>query len=296
MIPQVRKQETADSLVLTLRMYVEQVQLHLDKQVCIRCDICSLVCPRQAVAVIPGETDLDIDIDPRRCVLCEVCAHFCPLGAITLTLNGQTKAILTEHQGLAPFLPKIRMDKGKCPEACAPLPEGEIHWCRQQLKLIANALEECPKHCHRCLEACPRQAIVLDEAGLGTLPQVDLCLRCSRCLEVCRYDSIEVNPQFVGEVIIDDRKCPPDCRKCIDLCPVQAIVREGDRVFLRVERCSYCGVCRNICDEDAVTLIRREVVALPGTFSQAWAAALTKLLGDEQPHVAGPGRPPDETL
>lgn len=279
MLPQVIKREKADCLELSLQMYVDQVQLRLDKQICIKCDICSLVCPRQAVSIIPGETDLDIDLDPRRCVLCEICAHFCPLGAVTLTYNGQNKAIQAEHQGLAPFLPKIQMDKSKCPEPCLTQPEGEVHWCRQQLQLIANALEECPKHCHKCLEACSRQAIVLDETGAQTLPQPDLCLRCSQCLGVCKYDAIEVNPQFDGEVRIDDRKCPPDCVKCIDLCPVKAIVREGERVFLRVERCSYCGVCRNICDEEAITLTRREVVARPGKYSQAWAAALTKLVG-----------------
>jgi ferredoxin len=281
MFPQVSRRERADSLELTLRMYVDQVQLRLDKQVCIKCDICSLVCPRQAVTIIPGETGLEIDIDPRRCVLCEVCAHFCPLGAVTLTYNGQTKGILTEHHGLAPFLPKIRMDKSKCPEPCPPQPEGEVHWCRQQLQLIANALEQCPKHCRKCLEACPRQAIVLDEAAGQTLPQPDFCLRCTQCLGVCKYDSIEVNPQFAGEVIIDDRKCPPDCVKCIDLCPVKVIVREGERVFIKANRCSYCGVCRNICDEGAVILIRREVIATPGKFSQVWTEAVTKLVGND---------------
>ena len=279
MFPKVSKRERADSLELTLRMYVDQVQLRLDKQVCIKCDICSLVCPRQAVTIIPGETELEIDIDPRRCVLCEVCAHFCPLGAVTLTYNGQVKGILTEHHGLAPFLPKIRMDQSKCPEPCPP-PEGEVHWCRQQLRLIA-ALEECPKHCRKCLEACPRQAIVLDEAAGRTLPQPDFCLRCTQCLGVCRYDSIEVDPQFAGEVIIDDRKCPPDCVKCIDLCPVKVIVREGERVFLKADRCSYCGVCRNICDEGAVTLIRTEVIATPGKFSHAWTEAITRLTGND---------------
>jgi MinD superfamily P-loop ATPase len=281
MIASVTKRESPRFLELTLQMYVDQVRLLLDKEACLRCDICSLVCPRQAVCITPGETDLEIDIDPRRCVLCEVCSHFCPVGAVSLTYNGETKAIFAAYQGLAPFLPSIRMDKSRCPEPCPPVPEGESHWCRQLLQLVANSLEECPKHCRRCLEACPRQAIVLDEAGQNTLPQPDHCLRCTQCLDVCRFDAIEVNPQFVGEVRIDDRKCPPDCSKCIDLCPVKAIVREGERVFLRVERCSYCGVCRNICDEDAITLTRREVVARPGKFSHAWDWALTKLLANE---------------
>lgn len=273
------KQETDTHLQLTLRLFVEQVDLRLDKTVCLKCDICALVCPREAVAIIPGEDDLEIDIDPRRCVLCEICAHFCPVGAITLSYNGQGKTILTEHGALAPFLPKIWMDKDKCPAPCPADALDEVHWCRRELKLVANLPQECPKHCHRCLTTCPRQAIILDAARGETMPQPDRCLRCTQCLTACEYQAILVNPQFRGRLAIDDRKCPPDCRKCIDLCPVKAIDREGERVRLRVEVCSYCGVCRNICDQDAVTLVREEVVAEAGEFSQAWDQAVAKLLG-----------------
>jgi len=281
MLARVIKRKTDAYLELSLTMFVDEVRLRLDKQTCLKCDICSVVCPRQAVTVIPGEDNLDIDIDPRLCVLCEVCSHFCPVGAVTLTYNGAVKAILVEHQGLAPFYPKIEMDKAKCPEPCPLVPEGEVHWCRQQLKLVPNELAECPKQCHKCLEACPRQAIVLDVEANQTVPEPDLCLRCTQCLSVCEYGAIQVTPQFRGRLLIDDSKCPPDCVKCINLCPVKAIVREGERVFLKVEVCSLCGVCKNICDYDAITLIREEVVAMPGDFSEAWKHAVEKLLAKE---------------
>lgn len=276
----VRKRETETCLELTLRMFVDEVRLHLDKQTCLRCDICMVVCPREAVSIISGDEDLEIDIDPRLCVLCEVCSHFCPIGAIRLTVNGEPKTVLADHRGLALFYPKIDMDKGKCPEPCPPLPEGEVHWCRQQLRLVPNGLEECPKQCHKCLTACPRQAIVLDAAANQTVPEPDRCLRCTQCLMACEYGAIRVTPQFRGRLTIDDAKCPPDCLKCINLCPVKAIVREGGRVFLKIEVCSYCGVCRNICDQEAITLVREEVIAEPGEFSQAWVHAVEKLLGN----------------
>jgi len=275
---QVIKQETEAYLELTLRMFVDEVRLRLDKQACLKCDVCMLVCPRRAVSIIPGEDDLDIDIDARLCVLCEICSHFCPASAITLTVNGELKTIFADHEGLAPFYPKIDMDKGKCPEPCPPLPQGEIHWCRQQVQLVANDLNGCPKHCHKCLDICPRQAIVLNAEADQTVPEPDLCLRCTQCLTVCEYGAIQVMPQFRGHLTIDDAKCPADYLKCIHLCPVKAIVREGERVYPKLEVCSYCGVCKNICDQDAVTLVREEVVAVPGEFSQAWEHALAKLL------------------
>lgn len=278
MLVHVSKRETEAHLELTLRMFVDEVRLRLDKQACLKCNICMLVCPREAVSIVPGEEDLDIEIDPRLCVLCEICSHFCPIGAIMLTVNGEPKTILADHQGLAPFYPKIDMDKGKCPEPCPPLPEGEFHWCRQQLQLVPNDLNECPKQCHKCLAACPRQAIVLDEVANQTMPAPDLCLRCTQCLMACEYGAIRVTPQFRGRLTIDDTKCPTDCLKCINLCPVKAIVREDERVFLKLEVCSYCGVCKNICDQDAISLVREEVVAEPGEFSQAWVHAVAKLL------------------
>lgn len=272
------KRETRSAIELNLRMYQEQVELRLDKEVCLKCEICSLVCPRGAVAISVGDAGLDITIDPRVCVLCEICAHFCPTGAVSLRLNGIPKTILFDHQGLAAFLDKIRMDKERCTEPCQESGEGREHWCRQQLKLVGGLLTECPKHCHKCLEVCPRQAIVLDPEGINTMPEPDLCLRCTQCLTVCEQESLAVNPKFIGELTIDDSKCPPDCVLCVEACPVKAIVREEERVFRRTEACTYCGVCYNICDYEAITLDRQEVVATPGEYSHAWIEAVNRLL------------------
>lgn len=274
----VAKRESAALLTLTLQMFADAVELRLDKEACFKCDICATVCPREAVSIICGDHGLDITIDPRRCLLCEICAHFCPVAAVTLTYNGQAKKILTEHRGLAPFLPKIALDASRCTQPCPEAGSGDLHWCRQQLQLVTNNRDGCPKRCHKCLDACPRQAIGLDEAGIQTVPALDKCLRCRQCLAVCEFAAIAVNPQFLGRLIINDRRCPPDCVKCIELCPVKAIVREEDRVFIRPETCAYCGACVNICDEEAISLTREEVVAEAGEFSQAWKTAVQKLL------------------
>ncbi len=272
------KRESRTSLELTLQMYVDRVELRLDKQACLKCDICSRVCPREAVTILAGEEALDITIDPWRCLLCEICSHFCPVQAVSLSYNGQPKTIFAAHQGLAPFYPKITLDPAKCPQPCPVLPEPEAHWCRHERKLIAASGAECPKNCRLCLEACPRQALLWDEAVLQMVTQADLCLRCAQCLTACPYGAIEVTPQFRGQLTIADHKCPPDCVKCINLCPVKAIIREGERVRVRLEDCSFCGVCLNICDQEAITLVREEVVAEPGEFSQAWEQAVAKLL------------------
>ena len=49
MKPRVIKRETATQLELTLKLFVDTVQLRLDKVLCLKCDICARVCPREAV-------------------------------------------------------------------------------------------------------------------------------------------------------------------------------------------------------------------------------------------------------
>ena len=286
------KQESKDFLKLTLGMYLDRVELYLDKRVCLKCDICTVVCPQEAVRILAGKAELDITIDPRRCLLCEICAHFCPVQAVRLSINGRVKEIFLQHQGLAPFYPKLEIDYGKCPEQCPEGSAGALHWCRQQLRLIADTAAECPKNCRRCLDACPRQVFSWDEVENHNIPQVDACLRCSQCLKTCEFGAIQVNPQFRGRVIIAAEKCPPDCDKCINLCPVKAIRREGDRVVWQVETCALCGTCLNICDQEAITLVREEVVALPGDYSPSWHQAVTKLApGQEAAEAAEIGGP-----
>jgi 4Fe-4S ferredoxin len=282
MLYPIKKRETAQRLELTLSMYVDQVSLVLVKQLCLKCEICSTVCPRQAVSIIPGESDLDITIDSRLCVMCEVCSHFCPTGAVTLLFNGQPKTILADHRGLAPFYPAITLDALKCPEPCPPLPAGESHWCRTERRLVPNTLADCPKSCRVCLIACPRQVVKLADDESQVFPEPDLCLRCSQCLQVCRTQAIQIVPKFIGRVLITDELCPENCTKCIDLCPVKLIVREGERVYVKSEVCSLCGVCRNICPEGAVTILREEVVAHPGEFSHVWEEALARLTGSSE--------------
>jgi 4Fe-4S ferredoxin len=279
MLKPLTKRETAAKLELVQEMYVDQVSLVVDKSRCLRCEVCSTVCPRQAVRLLAGEDSLELTIDPRLCVLCEVCSHFCPTGAVTLLYNGQPKAILAANRGVAPFYPAITLDADKCPEPCPPLPAGEVHWCRTARQLVANTLADCPKSCRLCLTACPRQVVQLAEDGSHVFPAPDQCLRCQQCLLVCRTQAIQIVPRFIGRVEINAALCPPDCTKCIDLCPVRLLAREGEQVFLKTETCSLCGVCRNICPEGAITIIREEVVAEPGEYSLAWETAVAKLRG-----------------
>lgn len=271
-----QKRELPDRLELRRVFYQDRLALILERERCLRCQICSRVCPRQAVKFLLRGEAVEVTIDPRLCVLCELCAHFCPTGAISLYFNDQPKTIL-RRRGLAPFYPAISIDPAQCPAPCPSQPGGEEHWCRQLRTLVANLTTECPKNCRLCLEACPRQVIRLAPDGSQVVPEPELCLRCTQCLTVCRMQAITISPRFIGRLVIDSSRCPPDCQRCIEACPVRLIVREGQRVYLKQPACSLCGACLNVCDYGAIQLHREEVVAVPGTYSQAWEQAVTRL-------------------
>lgn len=271
------KTVTEEKLRVSLRMYVDEISLELDKTRCLKCDICAAVCPKDSVTIINLGDRLSIDIDETTCVLCEVCSYFCPNGSVVLKENGIPKKCLLANEGLLPFPSKIEIDTTRCPQGCEIEEERETHWCREQKKLVESLAAGCPKNCHLCLDICPVEVLTKEEGVVRV--DAERCLRCVYCQEECELGAISVNRLMAGEIRIEDAKCPEDCSKCIDLCPTQAVHREGKRVFVEDRYCIFCGVCTNICDKEAITLVRKGIEANGERACAAWTNALEKLFG-----------------
>ena len=273
------KTETDEKIEISLNMYVDEISLVLNKLTCIKCDVCHCVCPKEAVLVIRDEEGVRIDIDEKKCVLCEVCSHFCPVHAISIEYNNKSKSILLENQGLLPFPSRISIDTSRCPSHCSKNPEGAHRWCRREDRIIDNTYEDCPKFCFVCVENCPREAIEVKDDSPE--PDEDICLACYHCLDSCEYGAITLTPIFSGEISIDSSLCPEDCNKCIEICPTQAITREGKNIIVNDRHCTLCGACNNICDKEAIRLKRTGITAQDGEFSAAWSHAVQRLgIGD----------------
>lgn len=58
------------------------------------------------------------------------------------------------------------------------------------------------------------------------------------------------------KIIIDYEKCEgADCAECVDICPMEVLVIEGDKVVKRnIEECSLCEVCMDVCPHEAVVI------------------------------------------
>lgn len=236
-----------DRLSIVLELYAEYIRLDLNKALCIGCDICSRVCPTQAVSVLLEGGNLAVDIDENTCVLCEVCTAFCPTNALSMEENGESKAVLALSGGMAEAAPKIAID-----------------------------VAACPRGCDDCVAVCPRGALSL-KRGRVVVDQ-DRCLRCPHCADACEHGAIRVTPLFEGRLTIDSDKCPTDCTRCVDLCPTRAISREGTTLTVADRYCVLCGACVNACDHEAVDLARTVMYHGSG-FSAAWLEGVQGLTG-----------------
>ena len=257
-------------------MYTDRVTLTIDTEACIHGAICETICPENAIYVYRDGTSLKIDIQEDLCSFCEACMHFCPIPCIDIEWDGNMKQLLSQQHALLPFPEKLTIHTNICPEKCRDNAKGSVRWCRRERKTIENPSLECPKHCTECVDHCHREALVKKEE-ITQLEDEHRCLRCAYCEDACPHGAMEVHPVYHGTIHLDDTKCPESCNLCVDACPVDAIHREGNHVFVRDAYCILCGACAKICDRGAIEVVRKEIVAMEGEPAALWETCVTNL-------------------
>ena len=58
----------------------------------------------------------------------------------------------------------------------------------------------------------------------------------------------------MAKITINHDKCEgADCAECIDVCPMEILILDGDKVVVQnKEDCSLCEVCMDVCPNEAV--------------------------------------------
>ncbi|MCL2691112.1 MAG: 4Fe-4S dicluster domain-containing protein [Candidatus Bathyarchaeota archaeon] len=272
------KQDSSDVLMLEWVLQVKNYRLTLDRHLCVGCQICCLVCPKEAVKIDKqqnmGEKALKskVDIDLAKCNFCGACDVTCPFGAIKVTLNGVHKLALLAKESY----PKIK-----------------------RTILLDSAL--CPKTCSECETVCPFKLIKVSKVGFDGQPvknvvelsptekrriklsvdiKKDYCPTCKICEVNCPSKILKVTKIFEGKIVINPDKCPYNCRSCVEVCPIPNVLTvdaADGKVVVTDVCCTFCGACKNVCPVVDALVVRRVKVAHERIHSGAWNRALERL-------------------
>lgn len=145
------------------------------------------------------------------------------------------------------------------------------HWIRPPFALgELEFLLTCTR-CDKCLQACPHNVIFLLPDRLGVkvagTPALDLlhkgCHLCQDwpCVQACEPGALRFSETSDGEesaalrlasITINPSVClpynGPECGACASSCPVPgALLWDGLKPRIDVDRCSGCGLCREAC-------------------------------------------------
>jgi ferredoxin len=275
------KQDAADALVLEWILQVKNYKLILDRNICVGCEICTLACPKTAISTIKqvktGEKakKAKIDIDQSKCNFCGACDVFCPYGAVKVTQNGNHTLSIVEKESY----PQLIRD------------------------IVVNT-KKCDKECVTCEDACPLKLIKISKVGWDGKPVEDVsvlsptakrrvqltvditkqyCPTCRACEYKCGPGAIIVKKAFEGKIKIKQKKCPPECHNCVDVCPITGtfVLGEDGKVVVNDQTCTYCGACINVCPEPEALMVKRTKVLHTPVRSGAWNKSLERITSVE---------------
>lgn len=181
---------------------VRRPEVDIDPEKCVLCGTCVLFCPSNALhATTDGEKYIPvveyqamptlsktIEVDSEKCDIdCGLkCKEACPIEAIlieTCKVEDATRITNVEVDERLCFF------CGQCEVAC---PFNLIEVKRPFEGMVEIDVERCPEGCMACVDACPDEALRLDEEGRPEVNQ-EFCILCSACEKVCPEDAFHVH-------------------------------------------------------------------------------------------------------
>jgi len=249
------KKEQNGKLEIGQILYTKHFVLTVDRKLCKSCELCRLVCPREAISLIPvkgadGKTAPPlVDIDEDKCDFHGICAVVCPFSAITITTNGINE------------IPAVKSDV--------------FPTLTRDIKVNS---EKCKPGCKKCGETCPLGIISVDGETQEVRIEKELCAGCQICWLECPGDAIEVTKFIEGSIKINTDACEIGCRQCISACPVNALDLDLEsKVYAKDINCIYCGACLQVCPNKDALRIERTAIRHTPVNSGAWNKGLEKL-------------------
>ena len=258
----IQKTESDSQLVVERIHHSKGYRLTVDRALCVGCELCSLVCPREAITVnkLPKKKGQKaqrpvIDVDEAKCHYCGVCTAICPYGAVQVTIDGKNIASVVEKESFPQLIRGITVDATKWPTDCT---EYE---------------DVCPLDLIRVIQDPNSKKITINI-------KEEQCPCCGVCEVKCPEGVVRVRKIFTGRLRINQERCPSGCQDCLDVCPITGALylsEKDGKVYVNELFCTYCGACKVVCPEEGALELSRSTIRHTPVHSGAWNKALEKL-------------------
>jgi 4Fe-4S ferredoxin len=279
-----QKTESGNQLLIERIHHARRYKLVIDKDLCVGCDICKTVCPKEAIRITKAEKKPwekaqkpTVEVDLEKCHFCGVCNSICPFGAIKVLIDDKNILSVVEKGSFPELVREMEINPNKCDSAslkyekACPLNLITVTFHVPDGKEIKNPDE------------------LTQEEKENLKAEVNVKRERCPCCRICELkgptNAILVKPIFSGTLKINEDKCPKGCRDCLDVCPIKgALYLSEDETKVRVNEtfCVYCGACRNVCPVEGALELQRMGVRHTMVKSGAWNKALEKLASTKE--------------
>jgi electron transport complex protein RnfB len=127
-----------------------------------------------------------------------------------------------------------------------------------------------------------------EEAGLvhcsnNTSKYIDFICNCCTChcgvlqsVKNAASPSMAATSSFIASIKEED--CS-GCGDCVEMCPMDALVMDGDVATIDLKRCIGCGLCVSVCPTESLSLEMREGAPVPPRDRHELNVAMMSSLG-----------------
>ena len=267
-----------DQQIVERVLHTRRYSLTLDKNLCKSCEICAVVCPREAITLAKvhkkdGEKakPSTVEISAQKCSYCGICEPICPFGALQVRVNGEHVVPVLEKESFPSLIREIEVDTGKCEVGCV------------------DCEKACPLNLIKVTLLTPggqevkAQDVTSKSKKKNLQVKVDikkeLCPCCRLCEFKCPKDAIHVRKIMHGILNVNQEKCPPNCKDCVNVCPIPEALVLGNngKVEKNETFCVFCGACKLVCPVEGALKMDRKSIHHAPVSSGAWNKAMEKL-------------------
>lgn len=263
-------------LTIERLLHAKHYALTLDKARCVGCEICKVICPREAIEVKKQPKSVGqkaqrpvFDVSAQKCSYCGMCVPICPFDALRIQVNEKPLLSVVEKESFPQLIHEIEVDSSKCGLDCVEC-EKACPLNLVKVTLLTSSGEE-----------ISRDNVSKYQAG-NLKVRVDIDKERSPCCRLCEVNcpkgAIRVRKIFHGVLDVKQERCPEGCQDCLDVCPIPgALYLEGGKVHPDETFCVFCGTCKIVCPVDGALVMERHSVHHTPIKSGAWSTAMEKL-------------------